>query len=172
MKTKNLLLGWGKDGKVFVTVQIKSARGGETLSIRGVVGPMSNGHAKGACGQIQDYLTNGWTITDYAKGWSPEAVERLQEIWNQHHLNDLTAGSPAQEACLAKRPDLKTYEERCEYLTSQNLNPDPDFSHPDDKEGMRYKYGSAWLHTDLPDSVIDWFESLTETKVPNPWGTA
>ena len=171
MRTKNLLLGWGKDGKVFVTVQIKSARGGETLSIRGVVGPMSNGHAKGACGQIQDYLTNGWTITDYAKGWSPESVERLQEIWNQHHLNDLTAGSPAQEACLAKRPDLKTYEERCEYLTSQNLNPDPDFSHPD-KNGERYRYGSEWLHTDLPDSVMDWFESLTETKVPNPWGTA
>ena len=172
MDIKNLLLGSGVDGKVFVTVQIKSKPAGKTLSIRGVIGPKANGDAKGSCGQIQDYLTDGRTITDYADGWSPEAVKQIQAIWSQHHLNDLTAGSPAQEACLAQRPDLKTYEERCEYLASQNLNPDPDFSHPDDKEGMRYKYGSAWLHTDLPDSVIDWFESLTETKVANPWGTA
>lgn len=32
-----------------------------------------------------------------------------------------------------------------------------------------YKYGSAWLHEDVPPEVLEWLQGLPDADRPNPW---
>ena len=91
-------------------------------------------------------------------------VKEMLEIWEEYHLNDMNAGTPTQEAYLAgyKRAtfDMKaetkylSYDDRVELLNIAKLNPD--------KRYNNYRYGSAWLHRDLPDDVIEKIESWSD----------
>lgn len=58
--------------------------GGE-LSLCGVIGPMSDGNAKGSCGQCTDEIRKGEPI----EGWTREMLDKLCEIWDRWHLNDM-----------------------------------------------------------------------------------
>lgn len=139
---------------VFVTIKWD----GKCLSITGTEGPNSDGNAYGACGQIK-------LNPDYpAEGWGSEDVRALQDVWDRWHLNNMRSGSPAQEEWLRTRPRLRSYNEKCEVLAYQGLDPDPD--HDD------YKYGSAWLHEDVPDNVLDYLWGLPNTTLAHPWGRA
>lgn len=74
--------------KTFVNIQYKDGK----LSITGVEGPLSNGDAFGGCGQIDTHLREPGGLDGYvpAPGWSLESVNRLLEIWDQWHLNDMS----------------------------------------------------------------------------------
>lgn len=56
------------------------------LSITGVVGPMSNGDCRGSAGQNSEELKN---ITKIAPGWTQEMINRLYDVWERWHLNDM-----------------------------------------------------------------------------------
>lgn len=80
-------------GNVFCKIEYSDGR----LSIRGVEGPISNGDARGGCGQIDmsidaDYIA----ALEYAPGWDRESVTRFVEVWGAWHLNDMRAGCEHQ----------------------------------------------------------------------------
>jgi hypothetical protein len=137
------------------------------LSITGVEGPTRNGNARGGCGQI---VMNPWSIVTYAPGWDAALVERFRAVWQEWHLNDMQAGSPAQTAFLKANPVTAVYPE-CHYtkasaaLESAGLNPDPDYVH----ERKPYRYGSAWLRVDVPAEVIEFLQSLPDADRAPAW---
>ena len=80
------------------------------------------------------------------------AVEKRQnfdeiiEVWEKYHLNDLKAGTPAQnniakEYCKEHRYD---YNAICDLLKEQGIY-----------EDNGYRYGSSWLFEKIPESVLD-----------------
>ena len=84
-----------------------------------------------------------------------ELLKRIYAVWKEWHLNDMIAGSPAQEAHLKNyqrqdRSGQDHYTWACAELERVGLNPDPGYEH----NGKPYKYGSAWLRKDLPIDVI------------------
>lgn len=141
---------------VFVTIRWEPPR----LSISGVEGPNQNGNAAGACGQLR------LDPTYAAPGWEADDVAQLDATWRRWHLNDMRAGSPAQEQWLRDHPDrpspLEYFPWACEQLAAAGLHPDPD--HDD------YRYGSAWLSEDVPDEILDYLWALPNTTRAHPWG--
>ena len=91
-----------------------------------------------------------------------ELVQRIHKVWKKWHLNDMHAGSPAQEAYLAKfeysGSDHYTWAK--EKLADAGLDPDPNYEH----EGKPYKYGSAWLYVEIPpeveEEILSWKGNL------------
>jgi len=96
-KTKILRLGRVRAGDVFVKITVTREDGKTKLSFVGVEGPMSNGDARGSCGQIEMDLKPE-SFVEFAPGWSAEAVEKLLATWRAWHLNDMRAGCEHQRA--------------------------------------------------------------------------
>jgi hypothetical protein len=84
--------GKTEDGALFVTIAYTHDG---RLSITGVEGPKADGDAKGGCGQCTDALKR---IKTYSDGWSAESAEKLYEVWERWHLNDMRAGCAHQRA--------------------------------------------------------------------------
>lgn len=141
---------------VFVTIRWEAPR----LSFTGVEGPKDNGNCAGGAGQIVLESEHP------APGWEAEDVERLNEVWRRWHLNDMNAGSPAQEEWVREHKHefpgwpMSFYDWACEQLAAAGLHPDPD----------GYRYGSAWLSEDVPDDILDYLWSLPNTLRAHPWG--
>jgi hypothetical protein len=90
--TKVVRIGSVEDGRphsVFCEIRYQ----GGNLSISGVEGPLGNGDAIGACGQL-DLLQI--SFSSYAKGWSAELVQRFSDVWKKWHLNDMRPGCEHQ----------------------------------------------------------------------------
>lgn len=167
--------------KVFVTVSWN----GERLSFTGVEGPMRNGNCRGSCGQID----MGWREDPerwiYGGREMPRArVERLMELWQRWHLNDMKAGCEHQRAeGWDQRPidpnkPLNAYgkhfpEQR--YDSSNMLawvRPD---EHPDGLltkacPQCGYKYGTAWKTEAVPHEVlVELLTYPTVDELPGDW---
>ena len=130
------------------------------LSFSGVEGPLPNGNARGSCGQI---IMSEWDIAKYAKGWSAELEAKFRAVWERWHLNDMRAGTPAQEAWLRENPinavyPENHYEKACEALAAVGLNPD-----------NRYKYGSKWLFEEVSQDVLDFLQALPDSEITPAW---
>tara|TARA_A100001388_G_C28559276_1_gene398765 strand:+ start:155 stop:682 length:528 start_codon:yes stop_codon:yes gene_type:complete len=172
-RKKLLCLGQGRDGKVFIEASLKGEDVEDwRLSLSGIIGPKHNGDAIGGCGQIQDHLLDGDTIEEYFEPWCEERVLILKSVWDEYHLNDMTAGSPTQEAFLKDTPlsyPNNNYETKLAMLERAGLSPDPNFNNPHTNEP--YVYGSAWLHTKIPPHIVGWFSDLPETTelLPKAW---
>jgi len=137
------------------------------LSITGVEGPRNGGNCAGGCGQV---VMHAWEVAQYAPGWDAEKVAEFRAVWDRWHLNDMTAGSPAQEAHLRAHPVAFKYPEShytkaCEALAAAGLNPDP--AHL--VNGKPYSYGSAWLREELPAEVVAWLEALPDSDLAPAW---
>lgn len=65
----------------FVKIEFADGR----LSICGVVGPMNNGNCRGSAGQCTDSIREGQP----ADGWTREMLDKLCDIWDRWHLNDM-----------------------------------------------------------------------------------
>jgi hypothetical protein len=76
-----------------VFVEVKYSNDGR-LSMTGVVGPRSNGDCAGSCGQIN----MGMKVDELrlAPGWTGGQLQRLFEVWDRWHLNDMRAGCEHQ----------------------------------------------------------------------------
>jgi hypothetical protein len=144
---KKILLGTHNHGECYVEISLENGK----LSI---------------CGEEwqpdKRDIRMGGQCLDTLLTYFPSHVKlgRIVEIWKCWHLNDLTAGSPAQETYLRLNPvnavyPTSHYEEACKVLAAVGLNPDPNYLH----NGKPYAYGSAWLHESLPPDVIKEVES-------------
>lgn len=141
---------------------------GGCLSITGVEGPLPSGNCLGSCGQIVDGLEVA--IVNRSPGWSPRMVARFVAYWRRWHFNGMRAGSPRQSDYLRKHPisvvfPESRYEKERQALTDAGLNPDTEYN----RDGEPYAYGSAWLHEDVPDSVLAWLRALPDTPVIPAW---
>ena len=67
----------------FVEIEYDEKKG--SLSLHGVVGPMSSGNCTGSAGQCVDEIRHGFPT----KEWTPEMLEKLCDIWDRWHLNDM-----------------------------------------------------------------------------------
>lgn len=76
--------------RLFVTIEYKDGR----LSITGVEGPLSSGDCRGSCGQTG--IRADITPND-KEGWTTETVDRLRQIWDRWHLNDMRPGCEHQQ---------------------------------------------------------------------------
>lgn len=122
---------------------------GENLSITG-----NEGREHG--GQI---IMSEWRFLEYAQGHNAETVEKLRDIWQKWHLNDMQGGSPAQTAFLKANPVPRVgdyFTQASHALKGAGLNPDPNFLH----EGKPYRYGTAWLRVDVPKEVLTFLNNL------------
>lgn len=161
--------GEATDGKVFVEIrysnQLNPTRP-PTLSLSGVVGPYRNGNCKGSCGQIV-HVDEPWRPTGDLTG---AQLSKLIAIWDRWHLNGMRAGSPRQEEWLRNNPVTAVYPASYYDMAVAALNEaglQPDAEHLID--GRPYSYGSAWLHEELPDEVLDFLRSLPECSITYPW---
>jgi hypothetical protein len=148
---KHVLVGSTAQGNVFITIRYFNKR----LSLTGVEGPYSNGNASGSCGQIRDTLGR---LT--APRFTKETLDQLKQIWDRWHLNDMKAGTPAQEDYLRENyKERYDYTKASEVLREAGLNPD-----------NGYKYGSAWLFEEVPEDVINFLASFPDTDLlPQIW---
>ena len=105
-----------KDAFCKITIEDKGK--GPVLSITGVVGPTPNGNAYSA-GQCVDTIREG-TPTNM---WSREMLDKLCDIWERWHLNDMRAGCEHQVG-KAWNPDrqvkLYKYKMSAALLNAQN----------------------------------------------------
>lgn len=160
---KTIRIGVNENGNIYCKISFKNGK----LSITGVEGPLVNGDCRGSCGQIN---MHDWNIQNYATGWDDGLARQFREVWDKWHLNDMQAGSPAQEAYLAQNPIKAVYPEShytkaSEALTAAGLNPDPNYTH----NGNPYSYGSAWLKKDVPDEVVAFLHGLPATDITPAW---
>lgn len=140
--------------RVFVRVEFEDGR----LSLTGVVGPYRSGNAAGGAGQI-----NPVKVGKLDRFWTEEMVAKLNEVWERWHLNDMRAGTLAQEEWLRENRTRVSYPESQYFrdltdLTVAKLNPD-----------AGYTYGSAWLVEKVPAEVIEWLEGLPVTEEAYAW---
>ena len=73
------------------------------------------------------------------------AQGRLIQIWTDHHLNDMNAGTPKQEEALKDFDG--DYTAQCEHLKQKGLY------EVTLKDGTKYKYGTSWLYRELPKDL-------------------
>ena len=140
------------------------------LSISGVEGPTKNGNAKGSCGQILMNFDPS-QVKSFAKGWDINMLVKLLDIWDTWNLNNMQAGSPNQNAYLAKIKTIKPprgehYTWAVNELKKVGLYEDEGYL----QDGKPYAYGSAWLNTEVPQDVLDWLQSLPDADREHPWG--
>lgn len=91
-----------------------------------------------------------------ADGWDYATIRRLFDVWQQYHLNNMQAGTPAQTAFLRANPVpycKDHYAATCAALANAGLLFVP---HGD---GI-YTYGTQWLRIDVPDDVLNFLKSL------------
>lgn len=150
---KIIRVGHGPRGNVFCSIKFENDR----LSITGVEGPRRRGDCRGGCGQI---IMDEWEIEEYAPGFDAEVEAEFRRVWKRWHLNDMRAGTPAQEEWLRRNPvdRLNHYENACKALEQAGLNPD-----------NGYRYGTKWLFEKVPDEVIAWLEGLPVSDLTPAW---
>ncbi len=108
-------------------------------------------------GQIGDYL---YGAEPYKKG--SKAVDadpmRVAELWEKNHLNSMNAGTPSQQAWIARREE----ELGRELTIGERLDETPRDAQAD------YKYGTDWLYRDVPADdiaeVLDVFRSAKSVR--------
>ena len=113
------------------------------------------------CGSIwnpaeTDLYSGGQNLEEIARLLPDNAkVQRIVEVWRRWHLNDMRAGSPAQEEWLRANPvkaayPVSSYDVACAALAGAGLNPDPNYT----RDGKPYAYGSTWLKEELPVDIV------------------
>ena len=89
------------------------------------------------------------TIAEYIKN---PTFKKIHRLWKQYHLNDMHAGTVAQEEALVNANLMgRDYDYRkcCDYLESIGL-----------LEDNGYRYGTAWLKRDIPVEDITEIQNL------------
>lgn len=79
--------------------------------------------------------------------------QEIKALWMKYHLNDMHAGTKAQEAAL-RQARIKEYSAACEYLKKKGLyevrlTPTEAKYNPQ-YAGKPYRYGHGWLYYPIP----------------------
>lgn len=135
---KTIVLGYvkfpyeDKRRKAIVEVELKNTDGKYKLSMCGEIKKCSWGQCNE---EIKKYMV------------APRMnFDRIMEVWEKYHLNDMHAGTQAQEKFVRAYCENHSYDYKtiCEELKKAGLY-----------EDNGYKYGSGWLYEPIPESVLD-----------------
>ncbi len=79
------------------------------------------------------------------------SFDRLVRIWRDYHLNDITAGTQAQELALKqwKKENKYDYSAARAYLKEIGL-----------EEDQGYTYGTKWLARPIPQEDVEFLKEL------------
>lgn len=143
---------------LFITITLTPSQ----LCITGVIDPKANGDSHGPSGQL--LLDGHLSLETLYPGWTPEMVGRLFQIWDEYHLNNMQAGSPAQMAVVNSLPRNTAYEGQVKALAEAGLLIDQSYLH----NGKPYRYGTAWLRIEVPEDVMKFIETLPAAKKEMP----
>ena len=103
-----------------------------------------------AGGQILDELSK----FKYLGG--NELFRKIHRLWKKHHLNDMHAGTPEQEAYLKEhRTWHGDYTKDCECLKEAGL-------YCVMVDGKPYEYGHAWLYWPISEQDLEEMKKLIE----------
>lgn len=151
---KTILLGkvdYNQDGRKNCPAELEISWDGKRFSASGNIW-QPNRRDCYSCGQIVEKVA----------GYFPDnqLAQRILAVWRDWHLNDMRAGSPAQQAWLNANPvsfmcHESHYTKAGEALAAAGLNPDPNYLH----NGAPYEYGSAWLLEEIPAEIVSEIES-------------
>lgn len=100
-------------------------------------------------GQCLDEIKNHTSLKD------DPTFSVIHDLWKKHHLNDMHAGTPRQEAAIRNAiangtlPDYD-YTQVVSYLKSIGLYCDESCQY----NGKAYAYGTGWLYEAIPDEDI------------------
>lgn len=128
---------WNGDGKKDHTVQL------EVHLELPDVGPCLS-----ICGTVRDgageLVAGGQCLDEIFSRRDAMPWIDLYRLWKKWHLNDMTAGSPRQEAAVAAwRLDHRyTYDDACAMLKRVELYDDWQYL----VDGKPYVYGTSWLY--------------------------
>ena len=112
--------------------------------------------------RIQTDCIAGGQCLDTIKECLPnnKTFNQIYNIWKLYHLNDMNAGSPKQTEIINKyfnsNPFPYDYDLVCSALDSLGLLDDNSYIYND----KPYRYGSAWLKTEIPAPVKNQITSL------------
>lgn len=163
--------GQERQGQLYIEIKWQDGQ----LTLSGVEAPLKGGDCLGSCGQVGIDAKAACN-----EGWNRHMLYQLAELWDRWHLNDMNAGSPAQETFV--RHWRKTHEygyvEAKAALDAAGL--EPDIAHPhnytvknDDgvvvPQVRPYSYGTAWVHEPVPEHVLEWLYHLPDTPVQPAW---
>lgn len=82
--------------------------------------------------------------------------QKIVELWEKHHLNDMHAGTIEQEEAIdnwKKQGNKYDYNEVCEFLKSVGL-------YEVEYEGNPYKYGHGWIYRAIPQNDLEEIKAL------------
>ena len=115
---------------------------------------LSNDNVLSICANVRG-IGSGQCLETIRKavGKSNPMFNILYRWWKLYHLNDMHAGTIAQEKAL-ENFDSTDYNDRCAYLESVCLLYD-----------SGYRYGSKWLKREIPKYVIADIKSVIVGKI-------
>ena len=134
-----------KQPNLVISVNLRQTENGPALSIIGMMGD--------AAGQIYKDIRRAECF-NFRSGWTQEKLDKLLDVWEAYHLNDLQAGTPEQMEILRSWFETVKYPENTYDGQLRQL----------DKHGMRthngHVYGTKWLYLPIPADVLEFLHSL------------
>lgn len=112
-----------------------------------------------------DILSGGQNL-DTIKKYSSQLKNRntfykIYNVWKSYHLNDLTPGSPKQmEFIKTHYKNNFNYDLVCNELAKNDLLFDKSYLY----DGKPYRYGTAWLKTEIPSNIKNNINNLLKNK--------
>jgi len=117
-------------------------------------------------GQGQDELRKALKEhkLEIGNGISNKEFEKLLDIWDNYHLNDMKAGTARQNEIIEKHKDEQKYKKYDQFLDRPKAILEDHDAQPDlETKGFGdegYSYGSSWLYEPLPDDVVDFVKDF------------
>ncbi len=167
-----------KIGDKYASVFVRVSFDGSKLSIAGVEGPLSSGNCRGSCGQLSEPQE-----PRPAPGWDRATISKLWKVWRAWHLNSMRPGCEHQRAeGWDKQPidpskPTNAYGKHFEGQRQPSWNMLTWVSEKEHPKGLLskpcptcgYKYGTQWLHEDVPQDVLEFLSQLPKSYERPAW---
>ena len=146
---KHAVCGTRKVNRVTVDIELRETDNGPVFSASGDIWNARH----------TDIVQGGQCLDSIAEIPAIRANRRFKAVlrlWRAHHLNDMHAGTEAQENALAAYKaenglDRLDYDGECEVLKGMGLY-----------EDNGYRYGSKWLYRPIPESDLAEIKALID----------
>ena len=107
-------------------------------------------------GRRTDCIYGGQCLDTIAKYINTPLFNEIHRLWKKYHLNGMNAGTEEQEKAVDEylaNGNRYDYYDVCKYLKSIDL-------YEVDYNGKPYKYGTSWLHREIPENDLKIIESI------------
>lgn len=106
-----------------------------------------------------DIIMGGQCLDELCKYVKIPLFREIHRLWEEHHLNNLHAGTSEQEKAIEEWKEYGNaydYSKVCEYLKSIGL-------YEVEYNGKPYKYGSGWIYKEILENDLKLIKYIIET---------